>query len=66
MSADTAAKRLSAMQPLAPWRGNAVVPSGTVDAAERRTVLGLYSQFDGAAADAVPAAWMQYRQRRTA
>lgn len=47
MAADTAAKRLSAMNQMCPWRGPAVVPSsGIVDDSERAAVLYLYSGFD--------------------
>ena len=55
MAADTAAKRLSAMNQMNPWRGPAVIPSGTVDDSERAAVLFLYSGFDYAGDDAPPA-----------
>jgi hypothetical protein len=48
MAADSAAKRLAAMNLAAPWRGVAVVPSGTVDASERAAALYLYSGIAGA------------------
>ena len=47
MAADTAAKRYAAMLPLCPWRPLAVVPSGTVDDAERATGLYLYAGIPG-------------------
>lgn len=43
MSADTAAKRYSAMNIGAPWRGLNVPPSGSVSAGERNAVMFLYS-----------------------
>jgi hypothetical protein len=43
MAIDTAAKRFSAMNLLCPWRGVAVVPTGTIGAAARQTVRWLYS-----------------------
>ena len=49
MSADTAAKRLSAMNLGMPWRGNAVIPSGTVTSGERAAVLKMYSGIPGEA-----------------
>lgn len=48
MAADTAIKRLSAMNIGMPWRGTAVVPSGTVDAGERAAGIQLYSGITGA------------------
>lgn len=50
MAADTAIKRLSAMNLTLPWRGPAVIPSGTVDAGERAAALHLYSGVGAAAA----------------
>lgn len=43
MAADTAQKRYSASDPAIPWRGPRVIPSGSVGAAARRTLLTLYS-----------------------
>lgn len=43
MAIDTAAKRFSLMHLAMPWRGPAVVPTGTVDQAERQTFLNYYS-----------------------
>lgn len=47
MAADSAAKRLAAMNLAAPWRGVAVVPSGTADASERAAALYLYGGIAG-------------------
>ena len=43
MAIDTAQKRFSIMHLSMPWRGPAVVPTGTVDAAERVAFLNYYS-----------------------
>src|SRR5262245_23094532 len=48
MAADTAAKRLSAVNIGSPWRGVGVVPSGTVDAGERAAAIFLYALAGGA------------------
>jgi len=40
---DTPQKRFSIMHLAMPWRGPAVVPTGTVNAAERITFLNYYS-----------------------
>lgn len=40
---DTPQKRFSAMHLAMPWRGPAIVPTGTVNAAERVTFLNYYS-----------------------
>ncbi len=65
MAADTAAKRLSAMQLGLPWRGPAVVPSGTVTSAERAAGLGLYSGIPGGGAptNKIPVIVYYYRQQ---
>lgn len=47
MAADTAAKRYSAMVLGDPWRPVAPLPTGTVDAAERAAILGLYAGIAG-------------------
>jgi hypothetical protein len=39
---DTAAKRFSAINPAAPWRGGGLLPDGTVSAADRKGPVGLY------------------------
>jgi hypothetical protein len=61
MAIDTAAKRLSAMNTMCPWRGCAVVPSGTVNDSERATVLLLYSGFDYAGDDGGAPVMKQWR-----
>lgn len=43
MAADTAQKRLSAMNIRCPWRRSGVLPSGTVDQAARQGALRMYS-----------------------
>lgn len=43
MAVDTAAKRFSAMNVHCPWRGVAVLPSGTVGAPARLAVRWLYA-----------------------
>jgi hypothetical protein len=43
MGVDTAAKRFSIMNLGSPWRGPMIVPSGTVNAAERLAFLYLYN-----------------------
>lgn len=48
MAADTARKRLSAMDLMAPWRRVLPLPSGTVDAAARAVLLLLYAGIPGA------------------
>lgn len=56
MAADTPAKRLSAMNPMGPWRGPAVITAAApVTAGERRTLLFLYSGITGAAPPATTA-----------
>ncbi len=47
MAADSAQKRLSAMNIGCPWRGCNTVPSGTVDDEERASVIYLYSGIPG-------------------
>lgn len=56
MAADTAAKRLSAMNDGCVWRGVAVVPSGASSAAERRAAFYYYGgDFTPAPPVVVPA-----------
>lgn len=43
MAVDTAQKRFSAMNTFSPWRGTAVVPSGTISGAVRQAIAFLYS-----------------------
>lgn len=43
MAVDTAAKRLSLVGFGAPWFPMVVIPDGTVDAADRADLLGLYA-----------------------
>ena len=43
MAVDTKAKRRSIMQRGLGWMGHVMVPDGTVDASDRRALLGLYS-----------------------
>lgn len=40
---DTAAKRFSGIYPLCPWRGANIVPTGTVNQAERQASAFVYS-----------------------
>lgn len=55
MAIDTAAKRHSIRHLGMPWRGPAVVPSGTVNQGERQTFLNYYSgiAWSGAAAGSI-------------
>jgi len=48
MAADVPSKRLSAMLMGLPWRGVAIIPSGTVDAGERAAGIELYAGITGA------------------
>jgi hypothetical protein len=52
---DTAAKRFSAMHVMCPWRALSVVPSGTIDQAERQAASWLYSGILAGAPVAPPA-----------
>ena len=52
MSADTAQKRYSAYDLGCPWRGVRVLPTGTVDAAERTAAFFLYAGITGVAGTA--------------
>ena len=42
MAIDTAARRLSAIHPLSPWRGLGLLPSGAIGNKERAALRGLY------------------------
>jgi hypothetical protein len=44
VAADTALKRLSAMDPRCPWRRALPIPDGTVAAADRSMALYLYAR----------------------
>ena len=50
MSADTAAKRYSAMNQASPWRGLNVVPDVTIPDGERWAAMFLYFDIGGAGA----------------
>lgn len=54
MSADTAAKRYSAIHVTEPWRGVAVLPTGSVDAPKRLALAHLYSGIPALAPVTVP------------
>jgi len=43
MAADTAQKRLSAMNIKCPWRRSGVIPDGTIDQGDRQGVFFMYS-----------------------
>lgn len=43
MAIDTAAKRFSAIHHGSPWRGIAVLPTGTIGQASRQAALRMYS-----------------------
>lgn len=47
MAVDTAVKRFSALDPAMPWRASAVLPDGTINAADRRALARFYSGLAG-------------------
>lgn len=67
MAIDTPQKRFSIMHLAMPWRGPAVVPTGTVDAAERAAFLNYYSGIAlsaPAGGGSIPHFMHHYRQMR--
>lgn len=43
MAADTAQKRISAMNLKCPWRRSGVIPDGTIDQGDRQAAFRMYS-----------------------